>query len=137
MTSRIEVRAVPRSGARVALLKAQEFVASAEAACSASRWDAAGLSAIHAGTSAADAAVIAAAGVRSASKDHGAVIELLGERVTEFSPTQRRQLAGLLKKKNAIAYEQRLAEKVEAQQMVDQAARLVLWAEGVVKQHTE
>lgn len=79
--------------------------------------------------------MIAAAGVRSSSKDHGAVIELLRERVTEFTPLQRRQITGLLKKKNAVSYEARLVTSVEARQLADQARRFVEWATDVVERH--
>jgi hypothetical protein len=135
MISRNDIRVVPRSYARGALLKAREFVEIADTAVSTSRWNGAGLASIHAGICAADAALIAAAGVRSASKDHGAVLELLRERVIEFSSIQQRQLAGLLQKKNSVAYDQRLVTDVEARQLFDQAQRLVAWARDVVDAH--
>jgi hypothetical protein len=134
MISHSDIRTVPRVEARVALSKAREFLTSAEAALVASRWNAAGLAAIHAGICASDAAVIAAAGVKSASKDHGAVVELLDQRVMEFKATQRRQLMGLLKK-NAVAYDSRLVTEVEARQLFDQADRVVTWSEDVVERH--
>ncbi len=132
---RNDVRTVPRSDARAALAKCQEFTATAQDALGAGKWNSAGLSAIHAGIAAADAAVIASAGLRSASKDHGAVIALLEQQVPEFVATQRRQLAGLLKMKNQVAYEQRLLTDIEARQLVDQAVRLARWAASVADAH--
>jgi hypothetical protein len=130
-----DVRTVPRSEARAALTKCLEFTATAKDALGSGKWDSAGLSAIHAGIAAADAALIASAGLRSASQDHGAATALLEQQVPEFTATQRRQLAGLLKMKNRVAYEQRWLTAVEARQLVDHAARLARWSESVVAPH--
>jgi len=92
---RNETRDTPRTDALKYLAKASEFAATASAAPETESWNSAGLSAIHAGVSAADAALVASAGVRSISKDHGSVIILLESRVPEFGAPQKRQLAGL------------------------------------------
>ncbi|MDO8950022.1 MAG: hypothetical protein Q8S43_04435 [Actinomycetota bacterium] len=114
--------------ARASFSKAREFVAAAHDDQNASRWNAAGLAAVHAGICAGDAITISVLGVRSTSPDHAAVIELLGG-VEAFGAPQRRQLVGLLSMKNAVAYEQRLLTKTEAKQLVDQAERFLAWAE--------
>lgn len=126
------VREAPRSDAGKALSLARELIVSGDQAMAVGHWRVAGLSAVHAGISAADAALIGTAGVRSASQDHSAVSDLLGGRVPEFKMTQKRQLTGLLKVKNAVAYEQRALTEVEARVMLDQARRFVEWASGVV-----
>jgi hypothetical protein len=126
---------VPRSRATKSLAKCVEFADVAASSLTTERWNAAGLNAIHSGISAADATLIASAGLRSASADHGAVIMLLESQVPEFSTTQRRQLLGLLQMKNRVAYEQRLLTETEARQLVDHASRLSKWAERVVKKH--
>ncbi|MDO8964755.1 MAG: hypothetical protein Q7W30_09725 [Coriobacteriia bacterium] len=123
----------PRGEARKALAKAVEFTEAARADIEAARWNAAGLAAVHSGIAAADAALIASAGVRSTSQDHGAVIPLLEAQIPEFKAEQRRQLGGLLKKKNQVAYEQRPLTEIEARTLVDHAGRLAQWATGVVK----
>jgi len=128
-----DVADVPRGEARTALTKGLEFSEAAQAELVAKRWNAAGLAAIHSAISAADAALIATAGLRSTSQDHGAVIPLLEAQIPEFKIPQRRQLGGLLKKKNQVAYERRLLSEVEAKQLVDQATRFTQWASGVVK----
>lgn len=135
MSRNDDVRTAPRSDARAALAQCQEFTVTAQESLGAGKWNAAGLNAIHAGIAAADAALVASAGLRSASQDHGAVITLLDQQVPEFAATQRRQLGGLLKMKNQVAYEQRLLTEVETRQLVDQAARLARWAAGVVTDH--
>ena len=126
------VREVPRADARKAMSLALELITSSETSTAIGHWRAAGLTAIHAGISAADAALAAAAGVRSASQDHAGVAELLADRVPEFKMAQRRQITGLLKEKSAIAYEQRVVTESEARVMLDQAKRFVEWASGVV-----
>lgn len=130
-----DVRSTPRSDARAALSKCQEFTNTAQTALADAKWNAAGLNAIHAGIAAADAALIASAGLRSASQDHGSVVSLLERQVPEFAASQGRQLSGLLKMKNQVAYEQRLLTYIESRQLVDQAVRLTRWAEGVVNKH--
>lgn len=116
-------------------MKAEELAASAAAELAASRWNASGLAAIHAGICSADAALIATAAVRSTSPDHGAVLALLEKRVPQFEAPQRRQLSGLLKMKNKVSYEQRLLTETEARQLVDHATRLATWARGIVATH--
>lgn len=137
MASPGETRATPRAEALKPLAKCVEFAEAAHAALGDSRWNAAGLSAIHAGISAGDAALIASAGLRSASQDHGVVVSLLDAQVPEFTATQRRQLGGLLKMKNRVAYEQRLLTETEARQLVDHSGRLVNWARQVVSHHLD
>jgi hypothetical protein len=100
-----------------------------------SRWNAAGRTAVHAGICAGDAALIASAGIRSTSPDHGVLVKLLDDQVPEFTGGQRRQLGGLLKMKNVVAYEQRPLTEAEARQLVDHARRLTAWAIGVVEGH--
>jgi hypothetical protein len=118
-----------------ALTKCLEFLTTAQDALGSGRWTSAGLTAIHAGIAAADAALVASAGLRSSSQDHGAAIAVLEQQVPEFTATQRRHLGGLLKMKNQVAYEQRLLTDVEARQLVDHAARLSRWSERVVAEH--
>lgn len=136
MARKTDTRSVPRSEARSSLAKAEEFAAAAATELDESRWSAAGLAAIHCGIAAADATLIASAGIRSVSQDHGSVVTLLENQVPEFRTAQHRQLRGLLKMKNAVAYEQRLLTETESRQLVDQAGRLVKWARLVVGAHT-
>ncbi len=127
-----DTRDVPRGHAAQSLAKCIEFSESAQSALGSQRWNSAGLDAVHSGIAAADTVLIALVGVRSVSKDHGAVVGLLDSRVPAFAATQRRQLTGLLKMKNQVAYEQRPLTETEARQLVDHATRLAKWAAGVV-----
>src|SRR5450759_1496538 len=128
MVRESETRAVPRGEARKAQAKAEEFLSAASNELEVARWSAAGLTAIHAGICAADAALIASAGVRSVSPDHGAVAAMLERKVPESTAAQRRQLTGLIKMKNTTEYEQRALTESEARRLVDHAQRLVAWS---------
>jgi hypothetical protein len=128
-------RAVDRRQAQKFLAKAQEFFESASGDLLNKRWNAAGLNAIHAGISAADAAVVASSGQRSSSKDHSAAVDLLTSAVPEAGASQLRQLTGLLGMKNAVEYEQRLMTESETRALVEQSGRLVRWAATVVSDH--
>lgn len=130
--SKEETRPVERGIARKSLAKAEEFCEGAQSLVDAGRPNSAALAAIHAGIAAADASLVACAGVRSAARDHSAVIPLLESRVDDFGPTRRRQLMGLLKMKNTVAYEDRLVTELEARQLVDHARRLTKWSREAV-----
>lgn len=130
-----ETRSVDQREANAYIAKAEEFAGTARSSLAESNWNSAGLAAVHAGISAADAAIVASAGVRSASSDHGASVRLLTRRVPEATATQTRQLTGLLNMKNTIEYEQRLATETEARSMVEQSSRLTRWARSVVEVH--
>jgi HEPN domain-containing protein len=132
-----DTRPVDQGEARKYLSKALDFNETARLALRDQRWNSAGLAAVHAGISAADAAIVASAGRRSSSKDHGAAVDLMRSAVPEAGASQERQLTGLLGMKNTIEYEQRLVAETEAQAMVEQAARLVRWAATVVTAHLD
>jgi putative zinc finger/helix-turn-helix YgiT family protein len=126
-----------RSDPRTYLAVAQEHLESARLAARGGRWNSAGLAAIHAGINAVDAATMASAGVRNASQDHGAAVDLMRTTVPEVSVAQERQLAGLLSMKNTVEREPRLLTAAEARPMVEQAIRLVKWAATVVSGHLD
>ena len=108
MPRKAETRTVDRAEARNSLQKAAEMNSAAATELASEHWNSAGLNAVHAGICAADAALIVSAGVRSASQDHGVALLLMGERVPGYTAAQRRQLGGLLKMKNVVAYEQQI-----------------------------
>jgi len=59
-------------------------------------------------------------------------VALLDERVAAFDASAKRQLAGLLRVKNAVEYEDRLVREAEAGTLVDDARRLCRWAHAIV-----
>jgi uncharacterized protein (UPF0332 family) len=125
-------RPATKADSRVFLIKAEEFLATSEDRLSAQAWDAAGLTAIHAGISGADAVLAYASGVRSASNDHRAVVELLELSVGATAKEPARHLKRLVDKKNLVAYEQRRLTQSEAAELVEHARRFVKWARSQV-----
>jgi len=81
--------------------------------------------AIHAGISAADAVLAFAASLRSREADHAAVLGLLETHVDGFDASARRHLAGLLRSKNSVEYDDRVVTPTEAKQLVDHAGRFL------------
>lgn len=115
--------------------KASEFAASAESELTAGRRTAAGLAAVHAGITAADAITACLAGVVSSAPDHGAVIVLLKACIPGGLPgPNERQLMGLLRTKNDIEYSERTLTSAQAHVLVDQAARFCAWGNAVVRE---
>lgn len=98
----------------------------------ASRWDAAGLAAIHAGISACDAVLSYRGGVRSAGQDHRAAVDLLQQVIGEAGTDASRHLKRLVDKKNIVAYEQRRLTQAEALDLTEHARRFVSWAKDQV-----
>lgn len=133
MTKERRVGPVSRTSAEQYLAKAKEFLDAAEALLSDEHWNASGVMAIHAGISAADAVLAKNAGIRSREVDHAAILSLLDKQAGGCPERTRRQISGLLKMKNSLEYEARLATQVEAVQLKDHAARVVRWAAKTVR----
>ena len=121
-------RPATKGDARLFLAKAEQFLSAAESATEAQQWDAAGLAGIHAGISAADAVASYYGGVRSASRDHRAAVELLVQTIGPDASGASRHLKRLIDKKNLVEYEQRRLTAAEAADLVEHARRFVRWA---------
>ena len=87
---------VGAAAAKAYLVKAEEFLHGAESSLAEAHWNSAGLGAVHAAISFADAVLASVAGLRSRENDHGVVVTLLDERVAAFDGASRRQLVGLI-----------------------------------------
>lgn len=125
-------RPATKADARHFLAKAFQFLASMEDELTASRWDAAGLAAIHAGISAGDAVLSYRGGVRSAGQGHRTAVDLLQQIVGEAATEASRHLKRLVDKKNLVEYEQRRLTQAEALDLAEHARRFVEWAKGQV-----
>jgi hypothetical protein len=125
-------RPATKGDARQYLEKAAQFLASLEGELSASRWDSAGLAAIHAGISAGDAMLSYRGGVRSAGQDHRAAVDLLQQVVGDAAVVPGRHLKRLIDKKSLVEYEQRRLTQAEALDLALHARRFVGWAETQV-----
>lgn len=112
---------------------ADEFAVSAGAELAAGRYSGAGLAAVHAGIAAADAVTARTGGVVSTGPSHAAVLEVLRQCLpTGLPASAERQLLGLLRLKDDIAYTERSLTEAQARALVDQATRFVRWARSVV-----
>ena len=114
------------------LAKAEEFLRSALDNASSRRWNAAALSAIHAGIAAADAVLVFERGVRSAGERHGDVLDLLAGPGTDRS-TALAHLRRVLARKNVVEYESRLFSQRETEEVVQHAERFLAWARARVR----
>lgn len=121
-------RPATKADSRAFLSKAVEFLAGMEDALVESRFDAAGLAAIHAGISAGDAVLAYRGGISSAGQDHRAAVDLLQRTLGDASATPSRHLKRLVDKKNLVEYEQRRLTKAEALDLAEHARRFVSWA---------
>jgi HEPN domain-containing protein len=125
---------VRRTEARLYLDKAVQFNAQARVGVEANRNDAALLDAIHAAISAAGAATIALAGVRSTDPDHQRAADLLEEVAGASEGRDRaKQLRSLLARKNSVEYESRKASAKDAHDGVERAGRIVDWAKDLLE----
>ncbi|MDP2234323.1 MAG: hypothetical protein Q8K89_11850 [Actinomycetota bacterium] len=121
-------RPANKSDSRLYLAKAQEFLAQATEALHSERWDAAGLSAIHAGISAGDAVLAYHGGVRSAGQDHRSAVDLVLSIMGSQADEPAKHLKRLIAKKNAVEYEQRRLTRAEAVELEAHARRFLAWA---------
>ncbi len=127
-------KAVPRSQAKRYLGKADEFARSARANLDAGRFSSCGLSAVHAGISAADAVTIWRLGSVNAGPDHRQVVALLRTSLDGKLPSkQQQQIVGLLQAKNDVEYSGEPLSPENAKKMCDQAERFVEWSRSILE----
>lgn len=114
------------------LAKAEEFLRSALENVASRRWNAAALSAIHAGIAAVDAVLVFERGIRSVSQRHEDVLDLLAGAGSDRSSALA-HLRRILARKNAVEYESRLFSQREADEVVQHAERFLGWARTRVR----
>ena len=130
----VAVRSVNRAQAANYLRKAEQHLAEAVEAVAAERWDTAVLLAIHAAMSAADAACVSSAGLRSASPSHADQPRLLRQLLPDDEEAKRTaaQLEALIDRKNTVEYEARRCQPADAQISTKQAQRVVQWVRSLI-----
>lgn len=128
---KFKTRSVPRERHSTYLKKAREFIRAAEAATRAGDWDAAGLNAVHAAISAADALLVYYGGVRSIGESHQDAAGLLAQHVKDDQLGSKiRTLSKVLSYKNLAAYEDREVTEAEGRDAVKLAGRFLDWAQA-------
>jgi len=114
------------------LAKSEEFLRSALEDAASGRWNATGLSAVHAGISAAHAVLVSECGLPSPAQGCEDFVELLAGPGADRSSALvhlRRVLAG----KSLIEHERRLFSRREARELVQHAERFLAWARARVR----
>jgi len=129
---RVATRREERGAHTSYLAKAEEFLRSALDNAASRRWNAAALSAIHAGMAAADAVLVFERGLRSVAQRHEDVLDLLAG-PGEGRSTALTHLRRILARKNAVEYESRLFSQREAGEVVQHAERFLAWARDRVR----
>ena len=139
MSKKHRTVAVTREQARTNLDKAVEFLTSAKEAMKNGQVNSAGLLAIHASISAADAILGYQAGYRSSSLDHRVAAGLIKDIGSgkEGWNKQGNRLNRILGKKNLVEYEARDITRTEALYLVEQTERFVDWVRGFFPADTD
>lgn len=133
MTRTRESEAVPKAEAAHYLAKAEEFQRGARRLLDSGERNAAGVLAVHAGITAADAMTIHFLGLRSAGQRHLDVLALLGQTTHPRKAAVQRQLNELLDEKKSVEYEGRLISVGDAEKMVLLSSRIVEAAKETVQ----
>lgn len=115
MTKDIRTAYVPKADYINYLKKAEEFLSSAQDSLIREKWNAAGLNAIHAGISSADALLVFLHGVRSTSPKHDDMLKLFTNLIRHKGIEENiSHLRNLISMKNVVEYDQRLVVQNEA-----------------------
>ena len=129
-----KVKQLESSASRPYFAKAMEFAGAMRRSLAAGQWDAAGLNAVHAVISAADALLALYGGLRSAESDHRMASRLLEEVMGSASATACRHVSFVIAKKNVIEYEQRRLVEKEARDIAEHAERFLRFADTMLGQ---
>ncbi|MBU4299203.1 HEPN domain-containing protein [Patescibacteria group bacterium] len=127
-----EVKIIPESNWRNYLIKARQFLETAQDTYLKENWNAVGLNAVHSAISANDALIVYYGKVRSTSKKHSDAAELLLRifKNSEESKQNSKHLLWLINRKNLVEYEERLFFKKEAEESLKHAERFLNWAKS-------
>lgn len=124
-----KTRPVERGRHSTYLRKAHGFLRASEYALSLGDWDAAGLNAVHAAISAADALLVFHARLRPAGDSHNDVIGLLHLHIKDPQTGPRLlTLSKVLGYKHLAAYEDRCLTEAEARDAEKLSRRFLDWA---------
>jgi len=125
---------VSRSQAKAYLQKAGGYLAEAASALENNSLDSAGLLAIHAVISGADAVTGYHGRCRSTSPDHRDTVRILEEVVpmdTKERSEQLNRFRRIIGRKNLVAYESRHLSAKEASHLLSQAERFLAWVREI------
>jgi len=133
MTRNIRTSSVPKLNYINYLKKAEEFLSSAQDSLIKEKWNAAGLNAIHAGISSADALLVALHGIRSTSPKHDDILKLINSLIKHKELEENiGHLRSLISMKSIVEYDQRLITQSEAISLSKHSERLLAWVKNML-----
>ena len=128
VAKKIRTKAVERTAFRTYLKKASEFYDVMLQAKERGKWNAVGLNAVHCAISSSDAMLVFYAGIRSASDEHLAVIDLVSNSIKLPDVKSKCEtLRKILIKKSIIEYEDRDFTQKEALEILKLTERFYTW----------
>ena len=133
MTARqIRTRQEERLAAFDYLKKAEESYEEMLSAVQAERYNAAATLAVQCAISSADAACVFEKGLRSISRDHYDVCDLIASLPLEEAKVKSHLLKKIIAKKNLVQYERRNIHGNESLEMVKTTTRFYQWVKSIV-----
>jgi len=134
VAKKIKTKAIMRSEYRTYLKKATEFYDTMLHAKKTGMWNAVGLNAVHCAISSSDAMLVFYEGIRSASDDHLAVIDLLSTSIKSPDVKSKCEtLRKILVKKSIIEYEDRDFTQKEALEILKLTERFYSWVVSSIR----
>lgn len=118
---------LPKSRYTVFIGRAREFANQMDQAGADRAWNAVGLLGVHCVISACDALTVQHAGQRWSGPDHAGLIGVVSSLKLPKSDTALRQISSVLDKKNRVEYEAREFTEKEAQEVRQNASRVLAW----------
>lgn len=135
MVKDIKTARVPNSDYINYLKKAEEFLFVSQDSLVKSKWNAAGLNAIHAGISSADVLLVYLHGIKSRSPKHEDILKLISNLIKHKGIEENAgHLRHLIAMKNIVEYDQRLITRDEAITLSKHAERFLLWVKSILPQ---
>lgn len=127
-----EVRISLESNWKNYLIKAKQFLETAQDAYLKKNWNAVGLNTVHSAISANDALTVYYGKIRSIDKKHSEAISLLLKVFKNEKDAERnsRHLLWLINRKNLVEYEARLFFQSEAEEALKHAERFLNWTKS-------
>ncbi len=133
MAREIKTSHIPKTDYINYLKKAEEFFSGAQDNLLKEKWNAAGLNAIHAGISSADALLVSLHGIRSSSPKHDDVLKFFPSLVKHKGLEENiSHLRHLISMKSIVEYDQRLITQNEAIGLAKHAERFLAWVKSIL-----
>ena len=118
---------LPKSRHTAFMARAREFAQQMDRAAALRAWNAVGLLGVHCVISACDALTVQRAGQRWSGQDHAGVIGMVSSLHLPNSSPSLRQVSNVLDQKNRVEYEAREFTAKEAEEIRQNASRVLAW----------